>query len=54
MMKSDAKQGTSNRQSGPGTKVTSIPATIHKPASISPTGNRTSGSSQGHKRGKQG
>lgn len=53
-MKSDKNQGTTPRQNGPGTKVESIPATQHKPASISPTGNGNSGTSQGHKRGKQG
>jgi hypothetical protein len=50
----DNRKGHFATQSGPGTKVTSIPAKVHKPASMAPTANRTSGSSQGHKRGKQG
>lgn len=50
----DNRKGKFATQSGPGTKVDSMSATAKKPASISPTGNGTSGSSQGHKRGKQG
>lgn len=53
-MKASPKQGTDNRQSGPGTKVTSVSAPQDRPASYAPTGNKSSGSSQGHKRGKQG
>lgn len=50
----DNRKGKFATQAGPGTKVTSIPAKIHKPASAAPTANGNSGSSQGHKRGKQG
>ena len=53
-MKASPKQGTSNRQAGPGTKVTSVSAPQNRPASYAPTGNTKSGSSQGHSRGKQG
>jgi hypothetical protein len=53
-MKASPKQGTNHRQSGPGTKVTSVSASQMRPASYSPAGNKTSGSSQGHSRGKQG
>jgi len=53
-MKSAPKQGTDNRQTGPGTKVTGLSAPQTRPASYAPTGNKTSGSSQSHTRGKQG
>lgn len=53
-MKASPKQGTDNRQAGPGTKVTSVSASAPRPASYAPTGNKSSGSSQSHKRGKQG
>jgi hypothetical protein len=53
-MKASPKQGTSARQSGPGTSVKGLSAKQDRPASIRPTGNTTSGSSQGHSRGKQG
>lgn len=54
MSKAAPKQGTNDRQSGPGTKVRGVSASQDRPASIKPAGNTTSGSSQGHSRGKQG
>lgn len=53
-MKTSPNQGTDKRQTGPGTNVTGIRAPQMRPASYAPTGNKNSGSSQGHSRGKQG
>jgi hypothetical protein len=53
---SNSKQTSDSAQKGPGTGVKSVkqgyPTSV--PGNVSPSGNKTSGSSQGSNRGKQG